>query len=220
VIDIIFQINSVRRTVSTQALDAGSANSVTISRTYDAALDDIWDACTSPERIARWFLPVTGDLQAGGRYQIEGNAGGTIERCDAPRTFAATWEYGNTVSWIELRLHEESGGTRLDLEHIAPADGQQWKQFGPGALGVGWDLALLGLSLHLSKGRSASPPADETWTASADGRRFQSLSSERWGEADIAAGANPADARIAAAAVRAFYLGPETPLPGTGDAGY
>ena len=34
----------------------------------DAAIDDVWDACTNPERIPRWFLPVSGDLRLGGRY--------------------------------------------------------------------------------------------------------------------------------------------------------
>ena len=44
----------------------------------------MWDACTDPERIGRWFLPVSGDLRLGGRYQLEGNAGGEILRCEPP----------------------------------------------------------------------------------------------------------------------------------------
>ena len=55
-----------------------------ISAVYDTTLDDLWDACTNAERIPRWFLPVSGELRDGGRYQLEGNAGGTIERCDPP----------------------------------------------------------------------------------------------------------------------------------------
>jgi uncharacterized protein YndB with AHSA1/START domain len=72
-----------------------------------------------PERIPRWFLPVSGELRAGGRYQLEGNAGGTIERCDPPTGFSATWEFGGSVSWIEVRLTVTgNGGTRLELEHV------------------------------------------------------------------------------------------------------
>ena len=40
--------------------------------------------------------------------------------------------------------------TRLTLEHIAHEDEEGlkfWDQFGPGAVGVGWDLALLGLAV-------------------------------------------------------------------------
>ena len=87
-IDVIQQINSVRRQVGTHMLEAGEARSVTISQTYAATTDELWDACTNPERIPRWFLPVSGDLRLHGRYQLLGNAGGTIERCDAPASFA------------------------------------------------------------------------------------------------------------------------------------
>ena len=55
-------------------------------------------------RIPLWFLPVTGDLRLGGRFQVEGNAGGVVERCDPPRSFAATWECGESTSWLEVRL--------------------------------------------------------------------------------------------------------------------
>lgn len=62
------------------------------------------------DRFRRWFLPVSGDLRLGGRFQIEGNASGTIERCDPPKGFTATWEYGGSVSWIELSLSPAAEG--------------------------------------------------------------------------------------------------------------
>lgn len=34
-------------------LEAGEARTVTGRQTYDAQLDDVWDACTNPERIPR-----------------------------------------------------------------------------------------------------------------------------------------------------------------------
>jgi uncharacterized protein YndB with AHSA1/START domain len=107
-IDVTGQINAVRRRVGTRVLEAGEARTVTISQTYRAAIEDVWDACTNAERIPRWFLPVSGELKLGGRYQLEGNAGGTIERCDPPHSFSATWEYGGEVSWIEVRLTAEA----------------------------------------------------------------------------------------------------------------
>ena len=82
--EVIEQINAVRRRVGQRILDAGEAHSVIISQVYAAPIDDVWDACTNPVRIPRWFLPVTGDLRPGGRYQLEGNASGTVERCDPP----------------------------------------------------------------------------------------------------------------------------------------
>ncbi|GGS70782.1 activator of HSP90 ATPase [Planobispora rosea] len=205
-IDVTHQINAVRRKVGTRVLEAGEARTVTVSRTYDAPVEDVWDACTNPERIPRWLMPVSGELRPGGRYQLHGNAGGKVERCDPPTSFAATWEYGGEVSWIEVRLAPDAeGGTRLVLEHIAHVDDVRWAEFGPGAVGIGWDQMLLGLDAHLSSGAGMTPQEAEAWGASEEGRRFVALSSQRWCEANIAAGADEAAARAAAARTTAFY---------------
>jgi uncharacterized protein YndB with AHSA1/START domain len=204
-IDVTQQINAVRRTVGSRVLEAGEARTVTISQTYDATVEDVWDACTDPERIARWFLPVSGDLRLGGRFQIEGNAGGTIERCDPPKGYATTWEFGEMTSWLEVRLSPEpDGGTRFELEHTAHVD-EHWGEFGPGAVGIGWDSAVVGLYLHLSSGEAIGPAAGAAWAASEEGRRFMTLSGERWYEADVAAGADEAAARAAADRTIAAY---------------
>jgi uncharacterized protein YndB with AHSA1/START domain len=207
-IDVTQQINAVRRQVGTRVLDAGQAHTVTISQVYDATVEDVWDACTNPERIPRWFLPVTGDLQLHGRYQLEGNANGVIERCDPPKEFAATWEYGGEVSWIEVRLSEEPDGrTRFALDHIAHVDDEKWAEFGPGAVGVGWDGALMGLAQHLATRASVDPQEAQAWMMSEDGKRFMTLSSESWYEANVAAGADAADARASADRTTAAYTG-------------
>jgi uncharacterized protein YndB with AHSA1/START domain len=204
-IEVTHQINAVRRSVGKRVLDAGEARTVTISQVYDAAIDDVWDACTNPERIPRWFLPISGDLRVHGRYQLEGNAGGTIERCDPPKGFAATWEYGGEVSWIEVRLSPETGGgTRFELEHTAHVD-DRWAQFGPGAVGVGWDMGLMGLATHLSSGQAVGLKEGAAWAASDEGKRFMSLSSQRWCEANVAAGADEPSARAAAERTTAAY---------------
>ena len=106
-IDATQQINTVRRTVGTRALEAGEVRVVTISQSYDTDAADLWDACTNIERIRRWLLPVTGDLRVGGQYQLEGNANGTILTCGPPRAFTATWECGGDVSWIEVQITSE-----------------------------------------------------------------------------------------------------------------
>lgn len=207
-IDVTHQINAVRRTVGTRVLAAGEAHTVTISRTYDAAIADLWDACTNPERIPRWFLPVSGDLRLGGHYQLEGNAGGTIERCDPPNSFFATWEYGDDVSWIDVRLTDEAtGGTRLEIEHIGPVGDGRWAEFGPSAVGIGWDMAVLGLTLYLSGRPAVDPENSAAWTISEEGRRYMKLSGDRWCEAHIASGAAAADARAVAARTIAVYTG-------------
>ncbi len=208
-IDVDHQISAVRRRVGERVLEAGTARVLTASQVYDGTVEELWDACRSPERIPRWFLPISGDLRVGGRYQLEGNASGTIERCDPPRSFAATWEYGPEVSWLEVRLEPESGErTRLVLEHVAHVDDERWLQFGPGAVGIGWDLALMGLALHLGSGAANDPEASAAWMGTPEGAEFVTRSSRGWADASIAAGTDAAEARAAEEQVAAFYTPP------------
>ncbi|MEO3781695.1 SRPBCC family protein [Actinocorallia sp. B10E7] len=204
-IDVTHQLNSVRRQVGTRVLEPGQARIITISQTYAADLEDVWDACTSAERIPRWFMPVTGELKVGGRYQLEGNAGGVVESCEPPRSFRATWEYGGDISWIELTLTPEGDGTRFELCHIAHVDDERWAEFGPGAVGVGWDSALLGLSIHLSGGEPLDPAEAMAWSVSPEGRRFMAESSELWGAANAASGVPEAEAKAQAERTTAAY---------------
>ena len=213
-IDVVQQINAVQRRVGSRVIEAGQARTVIISQVYPAPVEDVWDACTSPARIPRWFLPVSGELRLGGRYQLEGNASGTVERCDPPKSFAATWEFGGETSWIEVQLTPEPDGrTRLQIEHLALADAERWAEFGPGAVGIGWDMALLGLAGHLSAAASVSPAEGATWAASGEGRQFMALSSDRWRDASISAHTEPADAQAAADRTLAAYTG----APGADD---
>ena len=178
-IDVEEHITAVRREVGGRVLEAGEARTVTLTRIYGAPVEDVWDACTSAERLPRWFLPVTGELRLGGRFQLEGNAGGTIERCDPPRSFFSTWEYDGDVSWITLTLTPtDDGGTRFALEHLMYVD-DHWEQYGPGATGVGWDGALVGLTLHLETGEATAAVGAE-WGASDEGRDFMARSSAAW----------------------------------------
>jgi uncharacterized protein YndB with AHSA1/START domain len=207
-IDVVQQINAVQRQLGSRVIEAGQARTVIISQVYAAPVEDVWDACTNPERIPRWFLPVSGDLRLGGRYQLEGNAGGTIERCHPPESFSATWEFGGETSWVEVRLTPQPDSrTRLQIEHIALVDAERWAEFGPGAVGVGWDLAMSGLASHLFSGAAVAAEEGPAWLASAAGRQFVSLSSERWGAANAAAGADQADAQAAADRTTAAYTG-------------
>jgi uncharacterized protein YndB with AHSA1/START domain len=210
-IDVRHQVSEVRREAGSRVLEAGEARVLTIGQSYPGTVEELWDACTNPERIPRWFLPVSGDLRPGGRYQLEGNAGGTVERCDPPRSFAATWEFGGQVSWIEVRLAGEPGGrSRLTLEHVAHVSDDLWAQYGPGAMGIGWDGALLGLAQHLSGG-VLTPDKAMAWMTSDEGREFYALSSEQWRQASIASGTPEDEARAAAGRATAAYTGQAAP---------
>jgi uncharacterized protein YndB with AHSA1/START domain len=206
VIDVNHQISAVRRTVGKRVLEAGEARVMTISQVYDTDVDDLWDACTNAERIPRWFLPVRGELKVGGKYQLEGNAGGTVERCDPPKSFAATWEAMGGVSRIEVRLSPEGDGTRFELEHVAHVD-DHWEQFGPGAVGVGWDMALTALVRHLAAGPEVvvDPAEAMAWMASPEGVEFVTSANEAWYRAHVEGGEDEATARAMADRCLAAY---------------
>ncbi len=210
-VDVEHQIKAVRRTLGTRTIDSGTAHVVTIGQTYDTDQADLWDAVTNAERIPRWFLPISGDLVVGGTYQLEGHANGTILTCDPPKNFTATWESGGAVSWIDVTVHREGADrSRLVIEHIADEiDDEMWRQFGPGAVGMGWDSMLLGLALHLATGESIDPTEGQEWTTTDDGRRFLKLSCDEWCDAHIAFGEDPSAARASADRCLTAYLGEE-----------
>ena len=111
-IDVARVLGLVTRSVKNFDKDGKAASAVTLTRLYDTSVDDLWDAVTSKERIPRWFLPVEGELQLGGRYQLKDNAGGTITACTPPTHFAATWEFGGGKRYVEHAVYgADAGGT-------------------------------------------------------------------------------------------------------------
>ena len=84
IIDIAEQIGAISREVSQQHTESGETVAVTLERRYYADQADVWQAITDPDRVRRWFLPLTGDLREGGNFQLEGNASGDIMTCEPP----------------------------------------------------------------------------------------------------------------------------------------
>ena len=138
---------------------------------------------------------------------------GTVRR--SGNRLRVTWVYGMAaspadVSEVELRLAAAGDdSTTLELEHTAIVTEDRWAEYGPGAVGVGWDGGLLGPSLHL-QGESIEDP--EAWQVSDEGRSFYKRSSKAWGAANQAAGADPEVAAKGVANTTQFYApDPEQP---------
>ncbi|MEJ8667794.1 SRPBCC family protein [Streptomyces sp. NBC_01614] len=207
--EIVDELNRLHRQVGARQVGTGEARTVLLRRTYEAELADVWDAVTSPERISRWFLPVSGEFKVGGRYQLEGNASGEILECEEPSRLRVSWLYGPDpgFSEVEVRLTPEGEErTVLELEHVAVVPDEFWDQFGPGAVGVGWDLGLLGLAMHLAGG-GMSKEESEAWQLSDEGKAYATRSGELWGEAYTASGADGQVVAATTAATIAFYTG-------------
>ena len=190
------------------AEDGPTLAGISLERTYPASIKDLWQSLTEATRIERWFLPVTGDLQVGGRYDLKGNASGTIIACEPLANFSLTWEFGGDVSWVDVEVAKVEDGARLRLAHVSPKS-EHWQTYGAGATGVGWEMGLVGLPVHLEDG--GAPLHDETaFTGTDAGRAYIRDCSVAWAEAEIAAGEDVDQARQAATRTEGFYTG--TPI--------
>lgn len=120
-----------------------------------------------------------------------------------------SWLYGPDpgFSEVEVRLTPDGADrTVLELEHVAVVPDDFWDQYGPGSVGVGWDLGLLGLDRHLAGGEISREEA-EAWDTSPEGREFATRSGEAWGAAYAASGAEAEVVAATTAATIAFYTG-------------
>lgn len=204
------QLEAVERHLTVTDTDEGAYVVATISQVYPTTVEDLWQACTTPQRLGRWFGPVSGNLELGGRYQIEGNADGTIESCQPPTSFRLTWEFDGNISWVTVRIEQADDGARLTLEHSADTPQEFWRTYGPGATGVGWELAFLGLATHIASSEVRPAEVSAEWGQTGEAREFITGSSRAWADAWIEAGEPEEAARGAEQRTTAFFTGAES----------
>jgi uncharacterized protein YndB with AHSA1/START domain len=142
-----------------QALDE-KRGSVRVEDAYDTDVEDLWQACTTPARLARWIAEVSGDLRVGGTVQATFTSSWTgparIEVCDQPHHLLLTMEPGtDDETELEAWLTEEGDRTRLVVEERGlPLDKLHFH-------GAGWQAHLEDLARSLT-GESSSWQA--RWT--------------------------------------------------------
>jgi hypothetical protein len=131
--------------------------------------------------------------------------------CDPPTSLSVTWEYAGQVSWVDVTLSPADGGTLLRLDHVRPTDPATWGQLGPGVVGIGWEMALMGIDEHLLS-PDADPAEAAAWMAGPEGRAYFAAfvpgASAAWAGASIAFGTDPEVARAAADRCTAAYTTP------------
>ncbi|MCK1794847.1 SRPBCC domain-containing protein [Streptomyces sp. XM4193] len=195
------EINSVIRTVAS----SGAGHSVRLSKTFRTRPADLREAITSPERLARWFEPVEGELAPGGRYTLtDSGTTGTVESCERPDSLRITWEYGGESSLVRVTLTPEGDATVLTLVHEVP-DNDHWAAYGPGATGIGWESSVRALSTELSTAPGAV--GAEADRPDADEAAFIDAAADAWEEAHRASGASAEQAHRQARATAAAYRG-------------
>jgi uncharacterized protein YndB with AHSA1/START domain len=143
---------------------------VRVEDVYDTDIDDLWAACTVPERLSRWIAEVSGDAREGETVQVvftsTWSGAARIDVCDAPHHLLLTTEPGTPdESQLEAWLSEEGSRTRLVVEERGlPLDSLHFH-------GAGWQVHLedLGRSVETdgpvhAGGWSAQEPA-AAWRA-------------------------------------------------------
>ncbi len=198
------------RKVGESQRDGKTTRIVCASCTYPTSQQDLWSALTEKERLCRWFAEVSGNLEPGGDYAIKDNADGKITACEPPKSLALTWEFGSNVSWVSVTVEEAKDGSLLTLEHEMPTDpGSEahWAQFGPGATGVGWDMAFIGLDVHLSGDDQSILDAGVAWAEGEQGKATLRTWAEEWGKAHVKAGTPAETANDMANRTAGFYTG-------------
>lgn len=200
-------LQTTSRAVRNSERDGKPVKVLEVSRSFATDKATLWGMLTTPEKLAKCFLPVSGDLKVGGRFQFEGNAGGEILACEPYDKISVTWEMQGQPSWVDLTFESVEGGTSMKLQHIAEVPDEFWVQFGPGAVGIGWELGLAGLTKYIETDGAFTSADGMGWVMSDEGKQVIAGSNDGWVVASIASGTPEQEAKTAGETVYGFYTG-------------
>ncbi|MGO1516611.1 MAG: SRPBCC domain-containing protein [Arthrobacter sp.] len=98
--------------------------SVRFVRHYALGREDLWQAFTDPQRLARWLGAVTGDMREHGRYGLDfgddETTTGRITTCREPDQLTATWESpGEGTTQVDVHRSDTGTDTRVVLTHAS-----------------------------------------------------------------------------------------------------
>jgi uncharacterized protein YndB with AHSA1/START domain len=154
-------------TESTGAVIEGTLHSidgegvVRMQSRYETDIDDLWSALTDPERLARWYGTVEGELQVGGEFtafiSMSGWDGrGRIEECVSPHRLRVTmWEKEGPQTKVTAELVADGDHTTLAFEVRGVPLDLVW------AYGAGWQIHVEHIAAHLAGQDGAG--SDDRW---------------------------------------------------------
>lgn len=110
----------MKTTATMRALDE-KRGAVRVEDVYDTDIDDLWEACTTPERLVRWIGEVSGDLRVDGTCHATFTSSWTgpvrIEVCEQPHHLLIRMEPGtDDETELEAWLTPEGDSSRLVVE--------------------------------------------------------------------------------------------------------
>ena len=119
---------------------------MTLTGLYDTSADDLWDALTNRD-ASRGGSCRFRATSSWAENMTQGKCGRDDHRLRAADAFRATG-IGGAAEWIDVKVTADRDKARMTLEHTAIIE-DHWTQFGPGAVGIGWDLAVVGLERNI-----------------------------------------------------------------------
>ncbi|CAN5551454.1 SRPBCC domain-containing protein [soil metagenome] len=141
-----------------------------IERTYEAPIDVVFDAWTSPEVMRRWWQAETGwstsdavaDLRIGGDIRVvmhdpakgvDHGGGGVYTEIERPNRLAFTWLWDDDHrgTLIEINFAEVAASTKVTFKHSGLWDEEAVRDHTHGWSNI---LDSLGRSLEAGAGRS------------------------------------------------------------------
>ena len=136
----------------------GNDAEATFDRLYATDAADLWRAVTDPERLARWFAPVDGNLEPGGTFTIrfDDNAvpGCRVTSCDAPKAFAWEWPHATHTSLVTVAVEPAGEQARLRITHT------HLSASSVAGYAAGWDVYVRRLGDEVAR-----RPTADTWDA-------------------------------------------------------
>jgi uncharacterized protein YndB with AHSA1/START domain len=96
---------------------AGEARVAVFTRTYSTTVQDLWDACTQPKRLGRWYTAVSGELRVGGTFHQQNMGSGTVEVCEAPHRLKLSLGGGADEIEVTVSAGPDSGTATLEVQH-------------------------------------------------------------------------------------------------------
>lgn len=123
---------------------------VRIKSRYKTDINDLWEALTDHQRLARWYGRVEGDLRVGGEFTafVHGShweGRGRVNVCNPPQQLqVTTFEEGSPEKVVTAELVADGDHTVLNIE-VRDIPLNQLS-----AHGAGWQLHVDDLSAYLA----------------------------------------------------------------------
>ena len=147
-----------------------AGHAVRFTREYATDAADLWEALTTPDRLARWLAPASGELRLGGEVLVHFDddvAWFVVRECEPPSALAVEWVHDDDHSTTVTVAIEVLDGERcrlvLDHDGLTAAQAPEYA--------AGWHAHLDGMGAMLED--SPAPSWDERFTAARPGYAAQ-----------------------------------------------